>query len=135
MHHGGGTGGLRSAAVAAIVSVLLLLAGTPLRASAPERPPAQTEDHDWARDAVRAGQIRPLTEILRRVESEFDGQVLEVELERDDGTIVYEIEFLTPRGHVIELTYDARSGTLIATEGRGVEQARRTATRPRPAAR
>jgi hypothetical protein len=135
MHDGGGTGGLRSAAVAAITTVLLLLADTPLRASAAERPVAPAQDHDWARDAVRAGRIRPLTEILRRVESEFDGQVLEVELERDDDTIVYEIEFLTPRGHVIELHYDARSGTLIATEGRGVEQARRAAARPRPAAR
>lgn len=84
-------------------------------------------DHDWARDAVRAGEIRSLAEILKRLEREFHGQVVEIELERerDAGRIVYEIELLAPSGHVIELVYDARTGVLVRASGRELDKARR----------
>jgi uncharacterized membrane protein YkoI len=88
-------------------------------------PAAADDDHERARRAVEAGEAMPLTRILERVEADFAGQLLEVELEKDDGRWVYEIELLTPQGNVIELTYDARSGALLETEGRGVAAARK----------
>ncbi len=39
-------------------------------------------DHDRARQALEAGEVLPLRTILDRVEREYPGQVLEVELER-----------------------------------------------------
>jgi uncharacterized membrane protein YkoI len=82
-------------------------------------------DHERARRAVEAGEALPLTAVLAAVERDYVGQVVEVELERDDGKWVYEIEVLTPAADVIELTYDARSGALLEAEGRGAAAARR----------
>lgn len=86
---------------------------------------AQRDDHDWARDAVRAGDIRPLTDILRALERDFLGQVVEIELERSARRVLYEIELLTPKGHLVELAYDARTGQLVSAEGYGLDSARR----------
>ena len=55
----------------------------------------------------------------------FDGRLVEVELENDDGRTVYEIELLTKQGSVIELTYDARTGRFLEAEGKGVSAARK----------
>ena len=85
-------------------------------------------DQDWARDAVRAGNLKPLADILRRLEAEFLGQVIEIELERHRGRPVYEIELLSPRGHMIELVYDAVTGHLLQAQGPGLDAARRQAS-------
>ncbi len=92
----------------------------------PHKPPIS--DHDWARDAVRSGTLIPLTDILSRMEAEFLGQVIEIELESKRGRLVYEIDLLSPRGHTIELVYDATTGHLLQAEGRGLEAARRQAS-------
>jgi uncharacterized membrane protein YkoI len=113
----------RIIALGAIGLLVGALASSEVAAST--RSVARASDHDWARDAVRAGEIRSLAEILKRMEREFVGQVLEIELERDDGRIVYAVELLTPAGHVVELTYDARTGVLLETEGQGLDRARR----------
>jgi hypothetical protein len=108
---------------------LPILTAGPAHASAdttPHKPPIS--DHDWARDAVRSGTLMPLTGILRRMEAEFLGQVLEIELEKKSGRLVYEIDLLSPRGHTIELVYDATTGHLLRAEGRGLEAARRQAS-------
>ena len=84
-----------------------------------------SREHDWARSAVRTGEILPLSRILNRLEREFVGQVVEIELEREEDVIVYEIELLSPNGHVIELYYDARTGVLVGVEGRDIDSARR----------
>ena len=86
---------------------------------------AAEPDHELARRARAAGEIVSLATVLTAVESTFSGDVVEVELEREDGAWIYEIELLTPAGSVIELTYDARTGALLETEGRGVEAARK----------
>lgn len=86
---------------------------------------ADDGDHDRARRAVEAGEILPLARIVAIAEASFEGRMVDVELEKDDGRFVYELELLTTAGHVIELTYDARTGALLETEGRGVDAARR----------
>jgi len=42
--------------------------------------------------------------------------VLEVDLEREGGRYLYEIEILLTDGHVVELTYDAATGRLLEVE-------------------
>lgn len=117
--------------------LLLALAGGPLLIT--DGPVAHASSHaraemtesasqDWARDAVRAGHLKPLVEILRRLEAEFLGQVIEIELARHRGRPVYEIELLSPRGHMIELVYDATTGHLLQAQGRGLDAARRQAS-------
>lgn len=77
-----------------------------------------SDDHEAARRAVERGELKPLSEILARIEKEFDGRVLEVELERHrENRLVYEIELLTPDGRVLEIRYDGRTGERLSVRG------------------
>lgn len=77
-----------------------------------------SDDHSEARRAVERGELKPLSEILARIEKEFDGRVLEVALDRHrDNRLVYEIELLTPDGRVLELRYDGRTGERLSVRG------------------
>lgn len=72
------------------------------------------DDHERARAALRAGEVLPLSTLLERLQRRHPGQVLEVELERDDGRWVYEVKLLRRDGQLFELELDARSGELIS---------------------
>lgn len=50
-----------------------------------------------ARAALRAGEIRPLSELLAQLERECVGDLIEIELDGDDGQWRYEIKLLGPR--------------------------------------
>lgn len=89
---------------------------------------ADSSDHERARRAVEAGEVLPLREVLARVEVEHPGQVMELELERDDGMWLYEIKILQAGGVLIKLEVDARDGRVLAIKG----QDRKTRTKERP---
>ncbi len=74
------------------------------------------DDHLEARRLVEAGTIRPLEEILEQIGSQHPGRILEVELEREEGLYIYEIELLDEEGVVWELEIDAQNGELLKTE-------------------
>lgn len=80
-------------------------------------PPARaSDDHEAARALVESGDILPLETILDAATQRFPGRLLEAELEREDGALVYELEILTEQGRVLELQFDARDGSLIKVE-------------------
>jgi len=91
---------------------MLVLILAPALASAPGAG-ADEFDHERARKAYEAGEIVSLGTILSAVEREQKGQVVEVELERERGRWVYEVEVLAPDGHVVELVYDAVGGKRL----------------------
>lgn len=70
-------------------------------------------DHDRARQALKAGEVMPLVTILERVARQHPGQVLEVELERDDGAWIYELRVLEPGGGLVKIKVDARTGVVV----------------------
>lgn len=74
------------------------------------------EQHYRAYDALEAGTILPLTEILQKVSGVASGTPIEVELERDDGIWIYELEIRGSDGRLIELEVDATSGVILALE-------------------
>ena len=74
---------------------------------------ADNADHDRARQAVEAGDVLPLRTILDRVEREYPGQVMEVELDREKGEWVYEIKLLRKGGALVKLKIHARDGTTL----------------------
>lgn len=73
-------------------------------------------DFEIAEDAVARGEILPLAEILKKVQIEHPGRVIEVELEFSDGLRVYEVELVTPEGRLIEVDLDARTGEILDFE-------------------
>ena len=75
-------------------------------------------DQDRARAAVQAGQVLPLKTVLERLEREHPGQVLEVELEQDDGRWIYEIKLLQPGGRLVKLELDAATAAVLRRQER-----------------
>lgn len=84
-------------------------------------------DDDW-RDLhrqVERGEIRPLGEILDTLSHHWFGDVIDVELERDGGKVIYEIELLGPQGQVVEFEIDARTGEVLEIEGQNIREMER----------
>lgn len=78
---------------------------------------ARDLSHDEARRLLREGRILPLEHMLQLARARYPGAVLlEVELEEEDGILVYEIELITEAGIVRELELDARDGRLLKDE-------------------
>ena len=88
----------------------ILFAAAPLNAIGQE---AARPDFEIAQEAVAKGQILPLAEVLARVQAIQPGRVVEVELEQDEGLMVYEVELVTPDGRLIEVDLDAATGALV----------------------
>jgi uncharacterized membrane protein YkoI len=83
-------------------------------------------DHERAYEALRRGEIVSLRSILDAVQRDFEGRVVEVELERDaQGAWIYEIELVAEDGSILRLVYEAARGRLVSANGRGLERARR----------
>lgn len=73
-------------------------------------------DHDEARDALEHGEALPLAEILPLALRAVPGEILEIELEREHGRLVYEIELLARTGRVRKVILDARTGAVLGVE-------------------
>jgi hypothetical protein len=76
-------------------------------------------DHERARAALQAGEVMPLQKLLERVQRQHPGDVLEVELEREDGRWVYELKLLQRGGQVLRLDVDGRTGDVLRSRTRG----------------
>lgn len=97
-----------------------LILALPLLAAALTAFPAEgreRRDHERARAALEAGEIRPLSDLLAEVERRFRGRVIEAELEQDDGQWLYDIKILPPNGRVFDVELDAATGALIRWRG------------------
>ncbi|MET4449158.1 hypothetical protein ABIB75_007470 [Bradyrhizobium sp. GM2.2] len=78
--------------------------------------PTFARDHDDARRAVEAGEIRPLAEILNVVKGKLPGEVVGVKPEREAGAWLYEFRVVDVKGRVFEIHVDAKSGELERTK-------------------
>ncbi|SDU08540.1 PepSY domain-containing protein [Halopseudomonas salegens] len=70
-------------------------------------------DQEQVLRLVEQGRILPLQSLIDDALQRFPGRFLEAELEFDDGRYEYEIEVITRDGRVLELEYDAVTGTLL----------------------
>jgi uncharacterized membrane protein YkoI len=71
------------------------------------------DDHERARTALERGEILPLLTILERLAPVIDGDIVETELERDEGRWVYEIAYIDGSGRLIEIEIDAADATIL----------------------
>lgn len=95
-----------------ILPLLLLL--TLLPAGAPADP--TPGDQDAVRRAVLEGRFRPLAEVMAEVSRVFPGRIIEMELEEEEGRMVYEFDIMTPEGRLIEVDTDAMTGAILGME-------------------
>lgn len=63
--------------------------------------------------AVRRGEMRPLAEIEDAVRGKLPGEVLKVEVEREDGEWIYEFKTIDPRGRRSDVYVDAKTGKIL----------------------
>ena len=90
----------------------LLLLGAALAIAPVCAAMAGKDDHVEARELLKRGQIVPLAQVLEAVRKRVPGDVIEVELERDDGLWQYKVKVLTPTGQVRKLYLDARNAAI-----------------------
>jgi uncharacterized membrane protein YkoI len=66
-------------------------------------------DHERARQALESGRAQSLQAVLAKVSRDYPGQVLEVELEEEEGMLLYEIKILQADGQLLKLYVNART--------------------------
>lgn len=101
------------AAVLPCVLALCLSSGVVSSAHADDR-----SDHDRARAALKAGEVLPLQEVLEKVQRSHPGELLEVELERENGRWVYELKLLQSGGRLLRLDVDAKTAFVLRSRQR-----------------
>jgi uncharacterized membrane protein YkoI len=74
---------------------------------------AGKDDHVEARALLQRGEILPLARILEVAQRRVPGDVIEVELEREDSGWEYDVKVLTPAGIVRKITLNARNGAVL----------------------
>jgi len=121
-----GTGTKRSTVVARVIGFVLtmglagaLMAGNDLASSGGDEPQWEDDDHayDRARRAVDRGETLPIEEVLQRLEAQVPGEVIGIEFERDHARWVYEFKIIDGGGGLLEVTVDAKTGTVLFTQG------------------
>lgn len=72
-------------------------------------------DHEGARQAYQQGKIRSLGNLLIGLRPQLEGEVIEVDLKREDSIYIYELKILTPTGRVIEMDVNAATGERMTS--------------------
>jgi uncharacterized membrane protein YkoI len=99
----------RGLAVLALLVAAALVATTPLPVGARD----QDELHrDEVRQAVEAGDIRSLTDILKAIRDKLPGEVTGVEIEHEKDRWRYELRVVDGQGRLFEVYVDARSAEI-----------------------
>ncbi|HEX6017130.1 MAG TPA: PepSY domain-containing protein [Burkholderiaceae bacterium] len=96
----------RRRAPACLLAALIALPASAVRAG-------DDKDQDRVRDAVRAGEVMPFDALRERLRRSHPGDVLELELERENERWIYEVKLLQPDGRIVKLEVDARSGEVL----------------------
>jgi uncharacterized membrane protein YkoI len=74
--------------------------------------PAWARDHDDARHAVQRGEMRSLAEILTDIRGKLPGDVVRIEIERENGVWYYEFRTVDAQGRLFEVLVDGRTGEI-----------------------
>lgn len=80
---------------------------------------SDSRDHELARQAVQQGKVLPLRTVIDQVEREFQGQVIKVEFEHDDGEFIYELRVLQANGQALKIELDAVNGRVLKVKQKG----------------
>jgi hypothetical protein len=78
-----------------------------------------SEQQNAARQGVRSGELRPLGGVLAELRRRQPGRQLDAGLEQGaDGRPVYRVRWAASNGRRIDFIVDARTGAILAEEGR-----------------
>ena len=79
----------------------------------------KNNDHDQMRSGVRMGQYVPLSDVLSTIRQRYPGKQLNTRMIGGgaQGPVRYEIKWLTPDGHRLDITADAKTGQILNVRG------------------
>jgi uncharacterized membrane protein YkoI len=100
--------------IAAVVASALFFVASPIIVAGDT--PTDAEEalqQEEARLAVKAGLVRPLEEVLTEARKTINGDIVEIEFEKDDGRFIYEIEYVSRDGQLMEMKIDAKSLAVL----------------------
>lgn len=104
---------MKSRPIASILATAFLLAASYAASAVADGDKRCKHDQDCALRAVERGEIRPFADVLALVRARVRGQIVGVELEREDGIWVYKIKILADDGRRKKMEVDARSLTVL----------------------
>jgi uncharacterized membrane protein YkoI len=101
--------------------VLLALAAPTVAATEALRIPPGVEfedgiDADAVLRAVQQDELMPLDRVLDILRAERPGEVVEIELDITDGSVVYDFDVLTLEGRLYAVAIDAVTGEVLEIE-------------------
>lgn len=96
-------------AVLTLAALAILSAAPPVGANADD----DAQEHEEARKALEQGLVRPLEEVIAEARKHVEGELIEIELEQENGRYIYDLEFIQPTGQIIELQIDAKTMAII----------------------
>lgn len=70
-------------------------------------------DLDKLRDAVKRGDVLPLSVLQEKLRSSYPGDIIRVELDEDGDRFIYEFKVLQANGRLYEIEMDARDGRIL----------------------
>ena len=65
---------------------------------------------------VKEGKVIPFTLLMQRYEKRLDGRLLDLEVERENDRIIYELEIMRSDSVVYEIKIDAQNGEWLEEE-------------------
>ncbi|MGB7334513.1 MAG: PepSY domain-containing protein [Salaquimonas sp.] len=68
------------------------------------------------RDAVRKQKILPFSKLKSIVVERFGANIVDVEIEREDGQWIYEFKVISQSGRLVEVYLNAETGRIISVE-------------------
>ncbi|MES9825530.1 MAG: PepSY domain-containing protein [Candidatus Thiodiazotropha endolucinida] len=74
------------------------------------------EGYEEAKRLSESSAILPFEDLLPTIQALQPGRILELELEREEGDYIYEIEILDEQGAVWEFKVDAATGEILERE-------------------
>ena len=77
----------------------------------------EVHDEDQARHALENGEIVPLDRVMAWLHDAVPGEVSGLELEKENGTWVYEFKIISPDGRMLHVRVNAKTGQLIGKAG------------------
>lgn len=100
----------------ALLGAAMAVAGAALADDHRGRGSDDHAEHDDVRHAVESGEIRPLSDVLRIVGPQLNGEVVGIEIEREEGQWIYELRVASASGRLLEVYVDAASAKIIETK-------------------
>ncbi len=73
-------------------------------------------DADAVLRAVQRDELMPLGRVLDILRTERQGEVVEIELDVDDGRVIYDFDVLTSEGRLYAVAIDAVTGQVVEVE-------------------